>query len=116
MSIGASVTSTGAAPYITGALPPVDPTHPWLQITIDPVAIETLMTRIGFSWTVAGVASVSTNPDLWLEIDSNSEAEGYDPIYAPSVATATSFALFGIVGVNFTLTRVSAGIIPAYGT
>ena len=116
MSVGASISSIGAAPYASGALPPVDPAHPWLQFAVDPFALANLTTRVGLSWTPAGIASVGSNPDVWIEVYINAGAEGFDPIYAPSVATATSFALFGIVGVGFTLTRVSAGIIAQYGT
>ena len=70
-----------------------------ILLEVDPLAWQASQ-RFGFSWTPAGIASVATQPDMWL-------ATGYDlpAITDASAATATNFALYGLVGIRFRVAR-----------
>ena len=115
MSGSISISSMGCAPALFGALPPVNPALPWLMLALDPVDSRNLYARFGLSWTAAGIASVGFQPDAWFST-SPDDVDDFDPIMDPAVTTATTFALFGIVGVRFTLTRIASGPRPYPGT
>lgn len=114
MSGPVSISSTCSAPATYGLLPPVNPALPLLWLSVDPAATRDMTVRIRLAWTPAGIASVGSMPDAWIDIGPDLGTP--DPITDVSVTTATNYAIFGAVGANFTLTRNASGPVPLPGT